>query len=786
MSYRKRRFKTYLDVVFLMQILKPAESLMRRMRFAGKVTFSGLLMAIPLVLLTVFFVQEINGSIDFSAKERLGTRLLVPATSLVRNAQTQRNLLVQALYSGGMPAGQWETSAKKAEALVAELDQLDQSLGTDLSTSAAWAGLKAAWQKAGRAGAGQPSEQALKDYDDFSQQALAFITLVADTSNLTLDPDVDTFYLMDLTTVTLPSLAENLSLEQKLAVGISARKAISEQQKTELAILRGQVESGKARLGAALEKVYAARPELADQLKSHEQASETGAAAFLSAIDRQLLQTAAIDAAGATLLANAGGQSTESVYRLNGECTTRLDQLLAARVSRLETKRNNILILVGVAIAIASYFFLGFVTSVNTALRRVEQASRRLAAGDLTAAGLQVESRDEIGQVATTFGQMLADLQQTISQVQSASDEVLRRSQEMLAATGQALEATGEISEAMGHVALGAGQQSATLLQTAEAMTSLGRTVSDSAAESQRHAEAIQRAAGIMDDISRSIGAVAGSARSVASAASETLNSAREGGAAIVQTLTGMERAAASSDEAVRQVRELGQLSQQVGDIVKLISDFSRQSNLLALNAAIEAARAGVHGRGFAVVAAEVRNLAERSVRSAGEIAGLVAGIQQGVEAVVEATMVSSREVNEGRGLANSAGEMLQEIISAMEQTSRQVQEISTAGEDASQGTREVANTVGKMAEATAAQIEVDVEMAGASQSVLQSLQEVAAVSEETSAASEEVCSASEQIGGTIGDIDSLARSFHGTAERLAGAVARFRLPDPTEERRGA
>ena len=110
-----------------------------------------------------------------------------------------------------------------------------------------------------------------------------------------------------------------------------------------------------------------------------------------------------------------------------------------------------------------------------------------------------------------------------------------------------------------------------------------------------------------------------------------------------------------SIDTASRTIQALNQRTEEIGDIVAVISDIASQTNLLALNAAIEAARAGEHGRGFAVVADEVRKLAQRTASATGDIRGKIEGIQHGAREAVSIMESGVADVENGLRLAEEA-----------------------------------------------------------------------------------------------------------------------------------
>jgi len=186
--------------------------------------------------------------------------------------------------------------------------------------------------------------------------------------------------------------------------------------------------------------------------------------------------------------------------------------------------------------------------------------------------------------------------------------------------------------------------------------------------------------------------------------------------------------------ETSKRIKRLGESSQEIGEIVELISDITEQTNVLALNAAIQAASAGESGRGFAVVAEEVQRLADRSGEAAKQIGALVRAIQTDTQDAVVAMEKSTQGVVEGTRLSDAAGTALGEIG----RVSRQLTEL-----------------IERIAQATSMQ-------AHSAGDVSKSIGHILAVTEQTS-------EGTRQTALSIGQLAALARE-------LKASVARFRV----------
>ena len=267
------------------------------------------------------------------------------------------------------------------------------------------------------------------------------------------------------------------------------------------------------------------------------------------------------------------------------------------------------------------------------------------ASGDLTQS-VAVSGDDDMGRLAGGMKGMLADLRNVIGQVVEAAN--------------QQNEGARTIAESSANLSEGAQTQAAAVEEmsaSVEQMISSIEVISRNSAEAKAQAD-------------------------------ESTMLAQGGGTAV--------------GEAVSAMKLIQKSSEQINDIIQVISEIASQTNLLALNAAIEAARAGEHGLGFAVVADEVRKLAERSSEAAKEITQLI--------------KESSRRVEEGAALSSRVGQSLKAIVEAVDKTARGIARIAESTETQAASAAEVKSAIRSVSHTTESNAAAAEEMAASAE----------------------------------------------------------------------
>jgi methyl-accepting chemotaxis protein len=342
--------------------------------------------------------------------------------------------------------------------------------------------------------------------------------------------------------------------------------------------------------------------------------------AFITLVNANQKDAATELAMGALRTSQRGYQ--EAVKDLVTELGEQVRQAGAQGTRSHDQGRLVMLGLGAAALLIAALLAWAVSGSITRPIERAVQVARTVAAGDL---GMQIEvdSRDETGQLLASLREMNASLVRIVGQVRQGSDSIV---------TG-----SGQIATGNADLSQRTEEQASSLEETAASMEQLTSTVKNNA------------------DTARAANQLATSAREVAA----------EGGRVVGQVIETMD--------------EITHASRKIADITGVIDGIAFQTNILALNAAVEAARAGEQGRGFAVVASEVRTLAQRSAQAAREIKSLIGDSTDKVEAGSRLVGEAGRTMTEIVTQVRRVNDMLAEISAATAEQTTGIGQINEA-----------------------------------------------------------------------------------------------------------
>ncbi|KPA11625.1 methyl-accepting chemotaxis protein [Candidatus Magnetomorum sp. HK-1] len=293
------------------------------------------------------------------------------------------------------------------------------------------------------------------------------------------------------------------------------------------------------------------------------------------------------------------------------------------------------------------------VTQANKMLQDIAQGEGNLAQR------MEVNTKDEIGEMAKWFNVFIGKIQQIIIQVNSMTDALVGSSDQLASVSKQLTERTDESNERTNAVATATEEMNTNIRVVASA--------------SEQATTNIGMVAAATEEMSTSIGEIA----SNSSQAQEVTSTA-----------------VTKTQNASSRINELGDAAKEIGTVTETITDISEQTNLLALNATIEAARAGEAGKGFAVVASEIKELAKQTAKSTDEI-------KMKIETIQSITQVSVDEIEHVTKVIQDVNDYITSIAAAIEQQTVVTKEIAGNVAHASQGVQEVSQSVSEAAQVT-------------------------------------------------------------------------------------
>ena len=342
--------------------------------------------------------------------------------------------------------------------------------------------------------------------------------------------------------------------------------------------------------------------------------------------------------------------------RQSGRVLQQGSEQLLANVEQLQNalavEKQSFSLILALVFGLIALIFLGLIAAVflsdarkraaesETENKRNQEAILRLLneMGDLADGDLTIRAKvteDITGAIADSMNYTIDELRTLVTGVNNASTSVSAKSQQAQAVSVQLLDA--------------AEKQSREIQDTTQQVLGVAQTLATVSSNAEESSQVAMRSLAASD----------------------------KGRVAVQNSISGMNDIREQIQETSKRIKRLGESSQEIGEIVELISDITEQTNVLALNAAIQAASAGEAGRGFSVVAEEVQRLAERSGEATKQIGAIVKTIQADTQDAVAAMEKSTTGVVEGAKLSDAAGQALSEIDTVTKNLANLIQRIS-------------------------------------------------------------------------------------------------------------
>jgi methyl-accepting chemotaxis protein len=579
-----------------------------KLRIAGKLAVAYALFLAPIGYLGYLSIADKENDIAFARKETIGVHYIAD----VRRVQ-------DAVVRGGDTTG-----------LAQQITANEAMLGAELKTANAAAALATALAGTDRAAA--------------AQAAADLIGKAADGSNLTLDPDLDSFYTQDALTVKIPSAVAGAAA-LAASVAQTAGHQLSTDDRVNIGMQTGALQLLLDGLASDISSAVEGNP---DKTVDH---TVTPVVTRTTAAAKATLANLG-EPAKAADAAQYAAPLLDALTAASAADADEVEHLLSARIAGFRwAEILHSAVALGLFLAAVLYVVVVVQRGTVSTLRAHTATMRRLADHDLTIKIAGTGRSDEIG-----------DMARAVEVFKQNAIEADRLAKEQEA---------GRLARERRQAAMEQHTQD------------FGRSISGVMASLAGSAEGMRRAAEAMSEAASTVHSEASGTSERAAKSSNDLISVAAASEQLTSSVGEISRQLAAASEVAKQavrrassshstMNSLTEATARIGDVVHLIREIANQTNLLALNATIEAARAGEAGKGFSVVAGEVKSLAAQTAKATTEI-----GSQ--IETVRTTTTEAVTAMAEIGSIISKIDEVSAAIAAAVEQQSATTREIAAS-----------------------------------------------------------------------------------------------------------
>lgn len=611
--------------------------LMRNLNFSMKAFIISVTFLVPVMMLGYFFSSTQIELIEFSQKERVGIKAYRKFIPVLESVLATRNA-TRAMVGGFNGQEKYLSSRIDTDRTLREFNLHLIESKDPLNLSLPFNDLKASWEatassKDGTDGSGRTV------FGPVSKNIIEIMGLIGDHSNLVLDPEIDSFYLMSTLVLMMPKMSEDLGQlwgwgtyglanYERSGVGLTDKEA------TRYATWASSLDVSLSTSKTYMERSMVANPEIRKNVSMAIFDEVTEFSTFSKDPGVLILQKNMTPAQ----FFSKGEEVFRKFSLFYDKGFLELDRLLDIRISAMKSRLAWISVGVTLFILLAGYLFFSFFLVTKGGLKLISKHLEEMSQGDLSRVPMRPWGSDEPAQVIIDLRKAYDSFHILLGKVNHSAYELENASQ--------------EISSASIDLSARTESSAASLEQQSSEMKEIGSKVKETA-ERAKMAEKF---------------------------ASENASFAEKSGVEF--------------QHVTQTMHEISDASKKISEIISVIDGIAFQTNILALNAAVEAARAGESGRGFAVVAAEVRMLAGRSANAAKEINALISSSMGKVKYGTEVVEGAGKSMTDVIINAKQINFFLSEIASASMEQSQSVHQVGIVIHELDENTQQNASLV--------------------------------------------------------------------------------------------
>lgn len=374
--------------------------------------------ALPIIVLLYLLVAQLNKEVDLAQREKNGIEYILTARKLLKDTQQHRGMSVA--FLSGDASFREPMLARQADiaADLRALETVDQKFGADLKTTDNFNALKQKWQEIqSKVLTMKPEESFDAHVQLIGNDLVPLIVKVRDASNLTMDPDLDSSYMVDIFTGRLPELNEILGQARARGALAATRKSLTPAERQQLTFLLGRARISLDNLNSSVQVVFRMNPQLEPTLKPAIQQSTTLTNEYLNVLDKKLVSAADVEITAQEYFA-AATKAIDANFEFGDNLQVVLDSDLQQGLTQANQGRLVALGLTALILGLAVALILFIARTITRPIMQLSQVADRISLGELDAK-IDIRSKDEIGELAEAVGRMQASLQAAIERLRA-------------------------------------------------------------------------------------------------------------------------------------------------------------------------------------------------------------------------------------------------------------------------------------------------------------------------------------------------------------------------------